>query len=440
VSELQASSTRRVAAIGMLGLLLGIPLILIGFLVDDRQAYYDKARYSVAEGWSGPQHVASPVLIVPRVQGEGWQVEQDEAKAIIAVEVDARVLLKHTMRHRGIFELPVYDSEIAIHGAFDQRLAEDEGELDWSRARLVMYVSNWQGMRDIQMTFAAQPIAMRSADLPVDVGGYRVLQSGPIDLGTEENEFEVRLLLRGMHSLTIALPATQSRLDVEGTWPHPSFRGKFLPDEHQVNENGFSAHWRGHELSTGIARASWANPLDPSFAEGSVVIELHEPVSIYRSVDRSVKYGLLFIAATFLTLVCFELTTGFRVHILQYATTGATILVFFLTLLALAEHIPFVLAYIISTGLVCGLVGWYVAQVTEKASFGWWFVVMLLAIYGVLFLLLRLEAYALLAGTFVVFVGVLALMWATRSLRDHHGLDNLSPNGGVGNKDHVSPR
>ena len=42
--------------------------------------------------------------------------------------------------------------------------------------------------------------------------------------------------------------------------------------------------------------------------------------------------------------------------------------------------------------------------------------------YGVLFMLLRMEAYALVAGASVLLLGLAALMWTTQSLTDRQAL------------------
>ncbi len=99
-------------------------------------------------------------------------------------------------------------------------------------------------------------------------------------------------------------------------------------------------------------------------------IELVQPVDIYQRSTRAVKYGGLFIALSFLTLFLVENLQCRPVHPIQYGLMGLALTVFYLLLLALAEHIGFLLAYVLATAALCILMSVYLAGGFRSARAG----------------------------------------------------------------------
>ena len=95
---------------------------------------------------------------------------------------------------------------------------------------------------------------------------------------------------------------------------------------------------------------------------------------------------------------------------------GAGLVLFYLALLSLSEHIDFGLAYFIATAVLTTLLSWYVWAMTSLLRLCAWMAAIVIALYATLYVLLQLEAFALLVGTSVLFVGLIALMATTRSL------------------------
>jgi len=136
----------------------------------------------------------------------------------------------------------------------------------------------------------------------------------------------------------------------------------------------------------------------------------------YRSVERSMKYVLLFLGLVFLTYFVFEATSGKRFHPAQYLLVGTAQIIFFLLLLSLAEKIGFDFAFLLSGGATVTLL---------SANAGWVFTSRLLGIralgvfsllYVLIYLLLRLEDDALLIGAISSFAAVAAAMYLTRRI------------------------
>ena len=148
----------------------------------------------------------------------------------------------------------------------------------------------------------------------------------------------------------------------------------------------------------------------------TAVISLIEPADIYAQVDRSVKYGFLFIGFTFVAFFLFDVVGGARVAAAEYLLTGAGLVLFFVLLLAFAEWTGFALAYVIASAAIISLLTAYSAAVLggwRRASFVG---AMLVALYGVLYVLLSLEAAALIVGSLLMFAALAGVMYATRNV------------------------
>jgi inner membrane protein involved in colicin E2 resistance len=139
-------------------------------------------------------------------------------------------------------------------------------------------------------------------------------------------------------------------------------------------------------------------------------------VDSYRSVNRSLKYALLFLGLVFLSYFVFEATTGRRVHPAQYILVGTAQIIFFLLLLSLAEKIGFDFAFLIAGGGTVTLLSTNAGWVFSSRSLGFRALTVFSLLYTLIYLLLRLEDDALLIGAVASFLAVAAAMYFTRSI------------------------
>ena len=80
---------------------------------------------------------------------------------------------------------------------------------------------------------------------------------------------------------------------------------------------------------------------------------------MHQQTDRIVKYGILVIGLTFGTVFVVGLLKQDRVHLVQYLLIGASITLFYLLLLSLAEQMDFALSYLIASLVDIAIVAWY---------------------------------------------------------------------------------
>lgn len=420
-------TTTRFALITVIALAMLVPLALVRGVAEDRQEYFDAAVADVASAWGEAQTLTGPVLVIPEVHRQ--QVQAADGQLIWREEVKERVYLPrtlrldvtldHQLRRRSIYEVPVYLAAVRATGSFraiagiDAKGTAVEPRLE--QARLVMGVSQTQSIaRASSVRLGGKELSLQSGTKAQWMGDGVSAELSGIDLG-REMAFELDLEVRGTTEFHFTPLGDDTRVQVASNWPHPSFGGQFLPDRYEITSSGFEAVWNVHELARSLPR-SWVADAGLEVTQHRGSIAVFEPLTQYRTIDRAVKYGLLFVALTFVAFACFELTTTVRFHLVQYGVVGAALVLFYLTLLSLSEHLPFGTAYAISTFALTGVIGWYVWAMTRRWSLWLWVTGILGALYLTLFVLLSLEAFALLAGTAALLIALIALMYATRSL------------------------
>jgi len=146
----------------------------------------------------------------------------------------------------------------------------------------------------------------------------------------------------------------------------------------------------------------------------------------YQSVNRALKYTQLFVGLVFLSYFMFEVTTGRRVHPAQYILVGIAQMIFYLLLLSLAEQMGFDIAYLLAGGATIGLLAWNARWVFKSRQEGWRALVVFTLLYALIYVLLRLEAYALLVGAISSFAAVTGVMYLTRNV-DWYGSSPAGP-------------
>jgi inner membrane protein involved in colicin E2 resistance len=136
----------------------------------------------------------------------------------------------------------------------------------------------------------------------------------------------------------------------------------------------------------------------------------------YRSIHRSLHYITLFLGLVFLTYFLFEVLTGKRVHPAQYVLVGIAQTIFYLLLLSLAEHIGFDLSYLIAGASTIALFAFNTEWVFQSRELGLRSLAAFTTLYMFIYVLLRVESYALLVGAVTSFAAVALAMYITRNV------------------------
>jgi len=441
------SLTMRAVLIGILAIVMLVPLAFVGEIVYERGNRYNTVLDDIARTWGGTQTVIGPVLSVPftevkiiqqtLTESDGTSrtidktVRTEQIAHFLPDDLMMNVRIADEVRERGIFRSLVYAAELDVVASIDAlemaSLSSQIESIHWDKAWLSIGLSDTRAIKEVSLFEWNGQSSMLSpgTQMPELASGFHAAlpELDPAQLHT----VKIRLNVAGSGSFNFAPFGESTRVRMESTWPHPSFQGDSLPDEHVITDKGFTANWDIPHLARNYPQAWVAGHTDIDALEFVAGVSMFEPVSLYSQVTRAVKYGILFIGLTFLTLLIVEIAIKQRMHIVQYALIGISLCLFFLVLLSLSEHIAFIRAYIAAALVTITMISFYVGVVLHSAIRALSVAVLLISLYAVLYSLLQLEDYALLVGTALLLVVVMVLMIVTRNLRQGGRIDGNAP-------------
>jgi inner membrane protein len=230
-------------------------------------------------------------------------------------------------------------------------------------------------------------------------------------------DFRIDLELRGSEALQFAAAGRQTRASLQSGWPHPAFRGAWLPRERDVGAQGFSASWEVPAVARGLPPAWKLGAIgDEAMAQARFGVDFLYPVDPYRMSERSLKYCALFIGLAFLVIWLVETLTRRPVHPVHALLLGAALCLFYLLELSLAEQFGFTVAYGLASAAVTLQVSLYARAALSGTRPALALASVVASLYGLLFLLLREEDYALLIGASSLFAVLSVVMFLTRRI------------------------
>ena len=432
------SLTIRSCIVAVIALLMLIPLAMMQGVVDERNGLYQNVLYNIANTWGGQQLLQGPMLVVPfiekHVSKEATIDENGEEKiktktsfvtkyavhlpAVLNIEVD----LSEQHRKRGIYKSLVYEADISLSGNFDKidvnSLSDYIHRIDWEKAYFVLGMSDTRAINhvsDLNWNETAVGYSPGTKLTNLLSHGFHANLSS-LDKTSATHRFSTKISINGSQGFRFTPFGEVTKVNMKSSWPHPSFQGMTLPTEYKINDDGFTSSWSIPHLARNYPQSWVAQAAEYNLSEFTAGVDLFEPVFLYSKVTRAVKYGILFIALTFLTFLIFELTAQARLHFVQYALIGIAMALFYLVLLSVAEHASFLKAYLIAACINIGLITLYTAAVLRNWSKSAMILVLLAVLYIVLYSLLQLEDYALLMGTMLLLSVLIVLMYVTRNL------------------------
>jgi inner membrane protein len=333
------------------------------------------------------------------------------------------------------------------------------GVVNWQAARLVVGFSDLRGAKSdvagvftdptgkTPLTFSPttglslgspgapnSPAPDRSADRPATSNYGLVEAPGGAVVASKGGTVHVSLRFTGAQRLSVMPFAKSTTVKIAGDWPAPSFDGGFLPDPApQLGAHGFAASWNVPFIARGLSDhgATVALSLDQLGAKdlGVSLVPGSDP---YQTVTRALKYAVMFVGLVFLTFFVFEALSGQRVHAAQYLLVGLAQMVFYLLLLSLSEYLGFDGAFGIAAGGTVLLMGLYAGAAFRSRGRGVQALAIFTLVYGLIYLLMRLEDFALLAGSIASFLGLAGAMYLTRNLDWYGGKAAPKPPAAVG--------
>lgn len=407
-------------------LLLLVPLFMVSNLISERESYRNDVEHSLRQSTSGPQKLVGPLIAIPVT--EVFYKLEDEKKVeykksylhfilpeSLLVEGNQRV----ESRSIGIYDGQIWNTDLKIKAQFStEKMAQLKGEtMTLGQPFLVIGVGDARGIGTVKFA----KINGEALSVEPGTGVYGTLAGIHIPLSDKALEpktlaLDMSFNLAGTGSFAVVPVGRNSEMTLSSNWPHPGFMGYYLPVKHQISESGFQANWQ----------SSWfANNMQSWFVEGespewgsipAFSVTVATPADQYQLTDRAIKYAILLIALTFMAFFVFETLTGLRLHPMQYLLVGLSLVLFYLVLLALSEHVGFTPAWIIASLVGAMMNGVYLQAVLKSWRRSGVFILALLGLDVVMWFLLRSEDSALLLGAAVLAMALFAVMYLTRHL------------------------
>ncbi len=432
----------KILSLCAVGFLLFIFLIQIQGIIYERQSYRDQAVGSVSQSVAGAQTLLGPIIHMACT--ESWDKKVKDADGTRLVEdkeehrLTATPLSLHVQanvqvepRSRSIYQANVLTSKAVLKAQFLPGDAlKPKANVAHSRMQcgapiLMLAMDDPRGIRSASVKINGQEQALKAGTFhPIYKRGMHVQLPANLVNAAEGFQLELAIDYVGTQQLGIVPLGETTTVRMESNWPHPSFTGRFAPSQRQIKVNqGFEANWRLTSVATDAAQqVALAKPLcqahqtsDKGCTE-SIQVGFVEPINFYSLSDRASKYGLLFIALTFVGLGLFEVMKKLRVHPLQYLLAGAAICTFFLLLVSLSEHIGFMLAYASGATATVLLLTYYARFMLGSWARSLPFGLGMGLLYSMLYVLLQLEQTALAVGSVALFVVLTVMMVCTRKI------------------------
>lgn len=414
-----------------LAVFMTLPAFFVTGLVGDRKQRAEDVVQQISDYSGGPQTCLGPTLAIPYRSAPQSPVNCSKRDTYLVFPAVASAVVKTATeeRRRSLFKVPVFLADVRFDAAFDLTgvPALQTAELDWSRAEIVIGVSDARGaLADATLVANAQTRVLVPSEIAsnITVGGDQIghtkltLFGTKLDgIGKPNARFNVTSSLRfsGAQRVAVLAYGKTTRLSAQGDWPDPGFDGGFLPIRRTLTKNGFTAEWSVPFIARGVGAEGPVEAMAglQATALGTSFIELADP---YQSVSRSLKYVILFIGLIFLSYFVFEVGTGKRVHPAQYLLVGIAQLIFYLLLLSLAERIGFDASFLIAGAATVTLLSANAGWVFSSRVQGMRALVTFALLYLVIYLLLRMEDNALLVGAIASFLAIAATMYLTRKI------------------------
>jgi inner membrane protein len=416
----QNSLTLKIILLAVMGLFLLIPLEMIKSIIRERQQTSEQVKKDIASQWAGKQNLSGPVLnipvrIFPLKKDAEWHTT---IMHIMPESLNITGDIKTEKRHRSIYQTVVYNSDISFSGEFliPALNTEENNEILWSEAYYTLGISDNRGLKG--------GVVMKTGAVVTDavpgLKDHEVFSSGisfPAWI-TEKDKtipFEMEINLSGSEALSFSPVGKATQVNLKSSWNAPGFSGNFLPSSRTVDDSGFKAQWLITNLNRNFPQAWKGNEFQPE--KDSFGVDFVMVVDHYQKSLRSAKYGILFIALTFMALLFAEMATRESLQIINYLLVSLALVLFFSLLNALSEQIGFNPAYIVAAGATIILITLFLRKIVKSVRPVILIAGMLVFLYSFIFILLTLNDYAYLAGNIGLFFLLAVTMAVSTRLR-----------------------
>jgi inner membrane protein len=431
----------KLVIIGGLTLVILGSLALVDSAISERQNYRNEAVESISSSYASDQRILGPLLVQPYRQTVAEETTDDKGVKKTTLEtidstystfpdqLNIKGEIKPDVRRHGLYRVPVYTFQGVLNGHITVPAPALKGDIVYGVPYLAFTVKDARGI-------VGRPVLrVNGVDDPV-LGATLTTQEQDnlvhpaLAWGTNLRalvpqiggkggslDFTLDLTLNGTQQLELVPLADTNHFELSSPWAAPLLAGQFLPNTHEISKDGFHAVWNISSLASATQqKMSAGTATSPAENVDVVSVSLTDLIDPYKLSNRAVKYGILFVLLTFGGFFLFEMGKRMLIHPVQYLLVGFCLSVFFLLLVSFSEHLPFGVAYLISSVACIGLLTYYLVFVLHSKSYGVAFGGILATLYAAIYGLLISEDNALLLGSLLLFGVIAIVMIATRKI------------------------
>ncbi|MFK7920377.1 MAG: cell envelope integrity protein CreD [Bacteroidia bacterium] len=430
-SWLKNSISIRIITIGILVLLLLIPVNMVQDLIREREYRQERAISEVSAKWGNAQTINGLVLTVPYMAYTRVYDEKREEYKLVGSRQYAHFLpdqlnlngeVLPEARYRGIYKVIVYSCDLKLSGLFKYpdfaELKIESKDVLWEDAFVSLGMSDLRGIQQNisvkwnQQAYQFNP-GLESREV-IDNGiSAKIPLSPNLEVG-EQYDFELDLKFNGSSSLNFVPIGKTTAVTIQSNWPNPSFDGAFLPDERDINQDGFTANWEVLHLNRPYPQ-SFKGSMN-GIGASAFGVNLIVPVDEYQKSMRSAKYAAMFIALTFLIFFFVQILSAVRIHPIQYIIVGLALCIFYILLIALSEHISFMLSYLIASTAIISMITLYAHSISNNIAVTRVIGLILVILYLFIYSIIQMQDYALLMGGVGLFIVMAVVMYLSRKI------------------------
>lgn len=427
--KMRHSVTFKLFSMLFLLLISMIPVAFVQALVNERQHLQKQAESEVNQKWADEQTLQGPILSVPFDQlvvtteenGKKKTIKNRQYLHLLPETLQIKGELEPQKLHRGIYDIVVYRSDLALQGRFNlnglQQSNIPKENIHWNQAFISLGLNDLRGIEDsivLQWGNEKKIFDPGTVSTTLFETGVHVPLALKRDKLPSTQNFALNLKLKGNQRLFFAPVGKETQVQLQAPWGSPSFDGAFLPTQRTVTEKHFDAQWKVLHLNRNYPQIFEGSQY--SFGESYFGVHLIETVDHYHKVERSVKYALFFMGLTFLTFFFVEVLTQRLVHPLQYLLVGFALSVFYTLLLSISEQLGFDKAYGIAATMTVGLITAYAAGFLKSPRLTLAMGAILSTLYTFIYVIIYQQDYALLMGSLGLFCVLALVMFFSRKL------------------------
>lgn len=417
----------------VLSLLLIIPMEMIEDLIYERKRTSEDAIEKVTGQWCAAQQIVGPTLTIPKqtystytnVDGEESKVKSVVNVRVLPKKLDIKGDIQNKIRKKGIYQISLFSAPIEMNGFFElseemQKCVSEMDDVDRS-VTVELALSDLKGITD------EMKITIAGTELDLKPDGNGLLNetsqiSAKVNLGELQDlnkiPFSMKFNIKGSQSIKFVPIGEMTTVALTSNATTPSFTGNFLPDESSVADSGFTCNWKISYLNRNYPQQISTETRDviDAVRNSAFGVDLLIPVQHYQQSLRCTKYAMLFIMLTFAVFFFVEHIQQKNIHPIQYLLVGLALTLFYSLLISLSEHLGFVPAYAVASVMTIAMLTVYTAAVLRIKKTAFYIGGILTVLYVYIFVLIRMETYALVAGSVGLFFILAGIMYLSQKV------------------------